>query len=127
MKTDTNHDTRTGTVYFVQDFAETAIKIGVAVKPLQRLLALQVAHPYPLLPLGSCRGGYALERQIHGQFESDRLIGEWFRRTDALLNRIARLCKDHAGCVATHARLRTLVPRFSHSLSASLPARVGEG
>lgn len=96
-------------IYFVQDHAKTGIKIGIATDPLRRLFNLQTAHPYPLLPLGSCQGDAALERTLHKEFSEDRLLGEWFRPSERLLARIEALCRDHVQCLATHEQARGIV------------------
>lgn len=110
-----NHDTELGTVYFVQDYAGSAVKIGFSRNPLRRLLTIQISQPYPIVPLGSCPGSLGLERALHAEFANTRLLGEWFERTDALMDRIKELCDDSVDCLKGQKRLRRIAKRFGPS------------
>lgn len=95
MRTDEErHDTKSGTIYFVQDFHRSGIKIGYATNVLARIMALQTANPLPLLTLGTTPGDRGLERRLHKQFDAYRLIGEWYKPHAALLETIKELCDD---------------------------------
>lgn len=74
-------------VYFMQAGSEVGeIKIGYSNNPEGRLQLLQTGNPYPLKILATIPGaGKAEERRLHRMFETDRLMGEWFRPSAALL------------------------------------------
>lgn len=78
-------------VYFVQEPLSGAIKIGIARDMAQRMITLQTSHPHRLKLLGHCPGGVKLEKQLHAEFDADRLEGEWFKVSDRLLARISEL------------------------------------
>lgn len=77
---------RESRVYFIQSGGTGAIKIGKACSPATRLATLQVGSPSPLRLIGSIAGGIALERKLHARFSGDRLQGEWFTPSAALLS-----------------------------------------
>lgn len=80
-------------VYFVQGVDGGPIKIGWASKHPDegRLMALQTGSPVVLRLLGWIRGAtYRLENHLHEEFKADRLHGEWFAQSDALLDIIRR-------------------------------------
>jgi hypothetical protein len=72
-----------GTVYFVQYW--DAVKIGWTSNLPQRLLHLQAGLPEKLTLAFSMPGDILLERSLHTRFSSDRLHGEWFRFSRAIL------------------------------------------
>lgn len=78
-----------GSVYFITGEADDyPIKIGVARNDVeQRLSALQTASPFRLRVIGtiSSTNPYGLESLLHGMFDSQRLAGEWFSRSQELL------------------------------------------
>lgn len=78
-------------VYFIQAANGGPIKIGKADRPDRRLKQLQAAHPYPLVILAVCRGGFLAEREVIHRFAHKRLQGEWFEPDDKLLALIADL------------------------------------
>lgn len=79
-------------LYFVEmQCAEKFIKIGIASNVLERLSKLQVSSPYELKLLKHVKDAAHLEREIHREFASSRVRGEWFSRTPALLELIASL------------------------------------
>lgn len=64
-------------VYFVE--ASTGeIKIGIAVSPSKRLAELQTGSPAKLHLLAAIPGGVEREADLHAQFASARIHGEWF-------------------------------------------------
>jgi len=71
-------------VYFIANEKRDAVKIGKADDPSERLSQLQTANPEALVPLKSIPGGVAEERELHNQFKSDWIRGEWYRLTDTL-------------------------------------------
>lgn len=74
-------------VYFIQS-GDSHIKIGIAKSVKARHRGLQAAHSLELKILGSIPGGRPLEFALHALFAADRLNGEWFRASDALLDYI---------------------------------------
>lgn len=77
-------------VYFI-GAASGPIKIGIAVRPLDRLKTLQTGHHEKLELLATCEGGQAQEAAYHKQFRVRRLHGEWFERCPEIEAEIARL------------------------------------
>lgn len=78
-------------VYLIYSEANNAIKIGRAKNVEERLQALQTAHPYPLkilkiLEVSGKKAAIDLEKQLHQQFAEYRLLGEWFKASEALMN-----------------------------------------
>ena len=74
-----------------------AIKIG---KTKQRQLKkrlgdIQTGTPSPYVLLKITMGTDALEKALKDEFETDCLLGEWFKPTEALLLRIAELPMFH--------------------------------
>jgi hypothetical protein len=66
-----------GRIYFIS--AGDKIKIGFSTRPLDRLKALQTAHPGCLEIIGIMHGAFSLERRLHEQFSRYWVRGEWFR------------------------------------------------
>lgn len=76
-------------VYFVQRGDGGPIKVGTTTGLEGRLKSLRTAVPN-LVVLRVIEGGdRALEKRLHRQFEADRIDGEWFAPTPALLAYIA--------------------------------------
>jgi hypothetical protein len=76
-------------VYFVE--CDERIKIGVARDPERRLRSLQTGNPSQLRILAVVAGDADLEQAIHAKFESTRIGGEWFCKTDQLNEFIERV------------------------------------
>lgn len=73
-------------VYFIQlGGAGGKIKIGVSDDPPKRLAGLKGNFDKPLKLLGVIDGGKGVEKGCHEMFKDDRLHGEWFRASEALL------------------------------------------
>lgn len=73
-------------LYFIEtECAERHIKIGIAANAKARLNKLQMCCPYKLNILAVIPGKSHMEKELHQRFVADRLHGEWFRRSDALL------------------------------------------
>ena len=72
-------------IYFIQ--CETGeIKIGyTAGDPATRLAALAIGCPHKLTLLAAFEGGPEHEAALHRLFAADRIRGEWFRPSDALM------------------------------------------
>jgi hypothetical protein len=71
-------------VYFIQ--AKTGeIKIGHAVNVAMRMRAIQSCSPCKLELIATVNGGIKEETAIHNHFSADRLHGEWFLPSRALL------------------------------------------
>jgi DNA-binding transcriptional MerR regulator len=90
-----------GQVYFATGTGpRDPVKIGwTAVDPSKRLADLQVASPVQLRYLTIVRAHSPFEMWCHRQFESDRMYGEWFRRSPGLLRFVTRL--DEIGDVTS--------------------------
>ena len=70
---------KVGVVYFIQDEATTAVKIGFCLKkPEKRLAALKTGNPNPLRLVGHVPGSEAHEKGLHRLFSAFHLQGEWF-------------------------------------------------
>lgn len=74
-------------VYFAE--ADGRIKIGYSRQVAARVNQIQTGNAAPIKLLGFIPGGLAREREIHAQFASARLNGEWFTATPELLAFIA--------------------------------------
>ncbi len=74
-------------VYFIQEAATGAIKIGVSRFPLRRLAVLQTAACADLRILALVPGcSFTEERWAHAKFSHLRIGGEWFLGVDELLS-----------------------------------------
>lgn len=76
------------TVYFISD--DTLVKIGYTDgSARERLAALQTGNGNPLRVLAECpKWGIEKERELHQQFASDRVRGEWFNLSPDLIKLI---------------------------------------
>ena len=84
-------------IYFIStnDVADYPIKIGVTgVDFRTRFQTFQTVCPYRLKPIAIIEGDPAIERVLHDEFAADRLMGEWYRRTDRLMGAIDLLADD---------------------------------
>jgi len=77
-----------GYVYFIQGLCGGAIKIGYSVDPAKRLKALQTGYPDTLTILFMVPGNESTERQVHKEFETSKLKGEWFRPDEYVIQKI---------------------------------------
>lgn len=77
-------------VYFVHAVAAGLIKIGIACDVFARLETLQSQTGDELRLLAHIPGGRPRERELHAKFAADRIRGEWFRPTPALLDLIGQ-------------------------------------
>jgi hypothetical protein len=79
-------------LYFVEtQCAEKHIKIGVASNMKERLSTIQTHCPYPVRLLKLVPNGALREKELHARFRADHVTGEWFKRSDELLELIAGL------------------------------------
>lgn len=76
-------DVPPGLIYFV-GFGDS-VKIGFTTNFPKRLKALQTTLPERLTVYVTMLGTTDAERSLHNQFAPDRLTGEWFRLSDAVL------------------------------------------
>lgn len=89
-------------VYFIGG-EEGAIKIGVSIAPVERLIAMQMGCPIKLSILAKVEGAVVLEKKYHARFGEHRSHGEWFHRHPDILAEIARLNrKARRGGTAEH-------------------------
>jgi len=72
-------------IYFIT-YEDGPIKIGKARNASARLKELQTAHPWKLEIIGVMAGHENLERALHARFSHIRMNGEWFRRTEEIMN-----------------------------------------
>lgn len=66
-------------MYLVEALRVRRVKIGVAIDPYRRLLALCGASPVKLRLVGTIRGDIGTERALHERFAAERVHHEWFR------------------------------------------------
>jgi len=85
-----------GKIYFIQSEIGGPIKIGWAyVDGIQsRFETIQSMNPFRLKILATLEGNIQLEHKLHKRFASDRLHGEWFNSSPAIMSFIKRLEKD---------------------------------
>ena len=72
-------------VYFIREGRDGPIKIGYSVDVAVRLSTLQSSSSRTLVLLGVVPGGAERERQLHDRFAGERIRGEWFEASVALL------------------------------------------
>lgn len=91
-------------IYFIQQGQDGPVKIGMSRQPFQRLEALQAANPDQLYLIAIVTATFdCSETRLHKQFAKDRIRGEWFAPSSALLDWIdrhfngARLQADRPG------------------------------
>lgn len=77
-------------IYFIQDSRTLEIKIGFTEQNvLVRLATLQTGTASKLEVLACVPGEVTDETALHVKFASDRVSGEWFRPSPALLRHLA--------------------------------------
>lgn len=83
-----------GTVtYFIQRVPNGPVKIGRTANTRQRLAELQTASAEQLVIRGVIKSD--VERRLHEQFASKRMVGEWFRCDDELETYMSELFGPH--------------------------------
>ena len=75
-------------VYFAE--RDGLVKIGCSSNALRRVAGLKASL------LAVQRGGFGLEADLHQRFAADRVVGEWFSPSDALMAYIAELTEAAA-------------------------------
>ncbi|MER6135108.1 GIY-YIG nuclease family protein [Streptomyces sp. NPDC001815] len=65
-------------VYLIGQHGSSIAKIGTTASLQNRLRSLQSGYPLKLEILWHKRGGWGLERYLHGVFADRRIEGEWF-------------------------------------------------
>ena len=73
-------------IYFIESGKGGPIKIGVTWNIQLRLDELQVGNPCKLNLLWIYNGRQFTELELHAKFKSDRIRGEWYNRTEAILS-----------------------------------------
>lgn len=81
-------------VYFAKN-ERGAIKIGTARDVNRRLSEIRVFSDVPVEIIGVMRGGLQKERDLHSQFASSKIAGEWFSYTKEISDYIQRNAKPH--------------------------------
>lgn len=81
-------------VYFIQDVAGRAVKIGYSHNPERRLGQLQSARGSKLKLLVTIPGNRSDEHALHKRFAHLRLEGEWFREDAELMEHIETLSRE---------------------------------
>jgi hypothetical protein len=87
-------------VYFIGSPSFSAIKIGVARDPRQRLMDLQIGNPFELHIISILPGGMPMESAFHRRMGDARRRGEWFDgpAVEGLLDYVENLAtqmRDH--------------------------------
>lgn len=82
-----------GTIYFVGSSAGP-VKIGFTLDLPRRLHRLQMSSPSRLQVLALRPGSRRDETRLHEKHRKDRLHGEWFRRSNAVLLEVAAALKE---------------------------------
>jgi len=77
-------------VYFL--LSNNLIKIGFTIDVQKRISCIRTMSPSPVKLLGFMEGGRDKESALHKKFASTRMHGEWFKKTDSLLNLIREAC-----------------------------------
>src|SRR5262245_48533331 len=109
------HDGRSVVIYFIQDSATYAIKIGhTNDDPYVRLDALQTGNPSELVLLTSMPGECFHEARLHRNLAAARIRGEWFRPVPELLLLLCEVCRREA----LRAERRAVWEREQESLPA---------
>lgn len=80
-------------VYFLSAGPDGPVKIGFTGADIRhRVARLQTGCPWKIEILALREGLPKHERMLHWKFRSARMTGEWFRRTDDLLEFARQLC-----------------------------------
>lgn len=80
-----------GYVYFLDAPSVNRIKIGTGICPEDRLNAVRLMSPVPVVLIGMIVGGRTREAELHEKFKERRVHGEWFDADQAMRDEIACL------------------------------------
>lgn len=69
-----------GIVYFIESAGR--VKIGYTTHLGKRLADLNTSSPTKLTVMDYARADKAVERMLHAELASERVVGEWFRLSD---------------------------------------------
>lgn len=100
-----------GFVYFIR--TAQYIKIGFSTRPLDRLRALQTAHPEELEIMGTREASRDLETELHAYLDDYRVRGEWFQAVGPIMDYIEENTPEGREAAATQARLKPPSPPLS--------------
>lgn len=78
-------------IYFIQQGEGGPIKIGSAENVTCRLISLQIASPVELKLLAIQTGSGSEEKELHRQFRTLWIRGEWFKPRKRLMSYIASI------------------------------------
>lgn len=98
------------------------VKIGFSAAPDERAKLLRSQHKGATI-IKTFEGGRAVEAKIHRQFDSDRVEGEWFRPSAALLAFEPTPIDRTAGPHSCQGYVRKIRNALSLGLPAMLIAR----
>lgn len=80
-----------GFIYFIQGECGGPIKIGYTTDIKGRLNSLQTGYPDTLVLLGAFAGNTTDEHNLHEEYNSYRMRGEWFKPAEPILEKIRSL------------------------------------
>ena len=72
-------------IYFITAREIGRVKIGFSDEPRSRFIKMRTDSPVPLALERICDGDLLDEFALHRRFQSDRLSGEWFKLSAAIL------------------------------------------
>lgn len=97
-------------VYFMRVGEDGPFKIGQSIDPKRRLREVQGAHFQDVSLVRVVRGTSGLEAALHSRFAGDRLRGEWFAPSRAVL-RFVFSRSDEAVCRTNYTYRAKFCPR----------------
>lgn len=77
-------------VYFIGG-EDGPVKIGFTNELPSRLRSLQNSSPVPVRLLAAVHGDRTREAEYHRKFAADRLHGEWFARSEAIIGELVEI------------------------------------
>jgi hypothetical protein len=118
-------------LYAIQAGHDGLIKIGHAANVLRRLGKMRVDSAQELKLLGVLPGGPMKEREVHHKLRADRVRGEWFSPTPAVLAFVGTMLPEGEAVDTKEERLPTTpkrryrrVPIRSEKVDTTAPAYV---
>lgn len=94
-------ETASRSVYFMRGQTTGLIKIGESTDPVARLTSLTKGGSEAIDLLAVLASGSRTERELHALLAADRVHGEWFRPSPAVLAELAKAGGDPAKPLAT--------------------------